>query len=81
MTIKERLLLAIAEAGLVDDSIELQPAAGVDQHNLIHVLYSLNRAGLVDFRIRKRARRQQLVQRIRLTGPGREAVARMHREV
>lgn len=73
-TIKDRLLTAIAAAGLVADSRDLQPAAGTDQHNLIHVLYSLNRVGLVSFRLRKRGR-SQLVQRIELTDRGREAVA------
>lgn len=75
-SIKHRLLRAIADDGPIGDSLELQPAAGTDQHNLIHVLYSLNRVGHIRFRLRWRGRKQ-LVTRIEITASGRAELERL----
>ena len=68
-SIRLRLLRAIAARGPIGDSVELTLDAGTDQHNLIHVLYGLNRLGLVRFRINKSGRRQH-VQHVAITEPG-----------
>jgi len=68
-TIKDRILIAIPKLPPQNQAKDLQRLTGDDVHNLVHVLYSLNRHGLVGFRLTKQTR-QQIPTNIRLTKQG-----------
>ena len=50
MTIKDRLLIGIVTMGRVDRPRDLRAYAQTDQHNLTHVLWGLQKQGLITFR-------------------------------
>lgn len=77
-TIKDRLLIGIADQGRVKRARDLQLPVGSDEHNIIHVLYALNKQGLIAFRLDKRGSTQE-PQRIKLTPRGAEYVAQLRR--
>ena len=51
-TVKARIILGIGER-TIGRPRELQQPAGTDEHHVVHVLYTLQKQGLVDFK-RKR---------------------------
>lgn len=46
---KQRVLIGIGRRGRLDDTRELVTEIGNDTHNIIHLLYSLRRDGLIKF--------------------------------
>lgn len=79
-TAKERLLLATYKLGpRVPRARLLQLESEMDEHSLIHVLYSLNRQGLLAFRLDKRGTVQE-PRNIKLTKRGLEAVEQLRRD-
>lgn len=77
---KEKLLLATYKLGpRVLRARELQLEIQLDEHSLIHVLYSLNRQGLLAFKLDKRGTVQE-PRNIKLTKRGLEAVQQLQRD-
>lgn len=52
LTIKDRLVLGIGLT-VVERPRELQHAAGTNEHHVVHALYSMEKAGLTEFKVRK----------------------------
>lgn len=75
---RNRILLALAKLGSVDEARELERhvALGAGEHSIVHQLWRLQKAGLVEFRERKQGGKTLLV-RIRLTRRGRAAADRL----
>jgi DNA-binding MarR family transcriptional regulator len=48
-SVKDRLILGIG-LQVIDRPRELQRAAGTDEHNVVHILYRLQKQGLVEYR-------------------------------
>lgn len=71
-TIKDRIILAIG-----DDTIErpraIQRAAQTNEHHVVHVLYAMQKQGLVEFKLKKDLYSPgKNLTRIRLTDKGQE---------
>lgn len=75
-TVKDRVL-----AGIGDRTIErprqLQQDAGTNEHHVVHVLYALQKQGLVDFKKRRSAYSPGVnLTNIRLTPEGRKKLGK-----
>lgn len=85
-TTKCRILRYLAERGRVDNPHELQQAADTGTHNVVHLLYSCQKAGLITFRTgrppawRSKPTRggvsERIPTKIEITQKGREWLAR-----
>lgn len=77
-TVKQKILLGIAKKRQVDNPFDLQIDANTDMHNIVHVLYRLNRQGMISFKeIRDGTR--QMPTKIVLTRVGEKEVRRLQR--
>lgn len=55
-TTKQKVLVGIKTRGKVKTARELELLSGTDEHNLIHILHSLRKQGLIGFKINTRGR-------------------------
>lgn len=77
-TIKDRIIVGIPRLPKTNQAKDLERLTGDDVHNLVHVLYGLNRQGLVGFRLIKKTR-QQIPTNIHLTKQGQKYHDRISR--
>lgn len=73
-TIKHRILMGIAVLGTVKRPEELHPYAEADEHNIVHILWRLQKQGLTTHKTDKRGKREGLTN-VRLTPQGEQYVA------
>lgn len=52
LTIKDRLVLGIGLT-VIERPRELQRAGGTDEHNVVHALYSMEKMGLTEFKVKR----------------------------
>lgn len=71
-TIKDRILVALARIGTAHTAKDLMPICGTDHHNITHVIWRLQKEGLVTFSesATKSKVGRKVVTRIRLTDAG-----------
>ena len=78
-SIKTRLIQGIG-LQVIDRPRKLQLQVGDDEHNIVHVLYRLQKQGLVEFRTRRSVHSPGMnLTHIRLTPKGREVYARLEK--
>lgn len=75
-SVKHRIIAAIGD-GTIERPRELQRASGTDEHSVVHVLYALQKDGLVSFKKKKSVHSPGInLTRIKLTDAGRKALGK-----
>jgi len=69
-TIRARILRELLRQGRIDNPHELQQAARTDTHNVVHVVLSMTRQGLVTSKRRRISNRDQVPTKIEITDRG-----------
>lgn len=78
-SIKHRLILGIG-LQVIERPRQLQLDAHADEHNVVHVLYNLQKQGLVEFKTRRSIHSPGInLTHIRLTPKGREVYTRLEK--
>jgi len=75
-SIKDKIIIATSALPKQNQARDLELPVGADVHNIVHVLYSLNRHGLVGFRLSKNGS-QQIPTNIFLTKQGENLLRRI----
>ena len=75
-SIKDKIIIATSVLPKQNQARDLELPVGADVHNIVHVLYSLNRHGLVGFRLSKNGS-QQIPTNIFLTKQGENLLRRI----
>lgn len=73
-TVKHRVLVGLAILGTVKRPEELRIYADQDEHNIVHVLWRLQKQSLVTFKTDKRGKREGLTN-VKLTPRGKGYLA------
>jgi hypothetical protein len=76
-SIKDKVLIGISQLPKQNNPKDLQILTGNDMHNIVHIVYALNRQGLVGFRLNKR--RLQVPTNLYLTKQGQKYLERIER--